>query len=284
MKNGLIDLRGKLPLGLVEVYQRVQTLADQLQLDVLVVGAMARDLVLVHGFNARLERGTRDIDFAVQLADWSSFHTLTEALINDNFRKSEKWSHRFNFNAKDDMTWEIDIIPFGGVTDPEQNIKWPPDESIMMSVLGFDEAHENALYVNIGDDVSSFVMKVVSPPAMSVLKLISWLEREPTIRRKDAQDLRYLMRTYSKIPQIYDRIYEQGFMEAHDWDEDKASAMILAADANALIKPNTHEFLNKNLMTKPDKLDLLLREMVNSSIEIDYDDSELKVFIDVFSK
>ncbi|MBE0494115.1 MAG: nucleotidyl transferase AbiEii/AbiGii toxin family protein [Thiomicrospira sp.] len=284
MKNGLIDLRGKLPQGLVDVYQRVQTLADQLQLDVLVVGAMARDLVLVHGFNARLERGTRDIDFAVQLADWSSFHTLTEALINDNFRKSEKWSHRFNFNAKDDMTWEIGIIPFGGVTDPEQNIKWPPDQSIMMSVLGFDEAHENALYVNIGDDVSSFVMKVVSPPAMSVLKLISWLEREPTIRRKDAQDLRYLMNTYSKIPQIFDRIYEQGFMEAQDWDEDKASAMILGADANALIKPNTHEFLSSNLITKPDKLDLLLREMVNTSIEIDYDDSELKVFIDVFSK
>lgn len=40
MRNSLIDLRDKLPEGLVEVYQAVQSAASELQLAVL-----ARDLV-----------------------------------------------------------------------------------------------------------------------------------------------------------------------------------------------------------------------------------------------
>jgi len=282
MNSTLIDVRGKLPQGLIAVYRQVQTIADQLQLDVVVVGAMARDLVLVHGFNARLERGTRDIDFAVQVADWSSFHKLTEKLMVSGFKKADKLAHRFYLTSQDGMLWEIDIIPFGDLADTEKKIKWPPDESIMMSVLGFDEAFDSALTVQMGEMSANFVMKVVSPAAMSILKLISWLEREPAIRKKDAQDLRYLMKTYSKIPIILDRMYNQGFMEAQNWDEYRASAMALGIEARELVKHQTYDFLHGQLFSQPEKLDLLMREMVIPPAEFDYDVSELKVFIDAF--
>ncbi|MDY0137105.1 MAG: nucleotidyl transferase AbiEii/AbiGii toxin family protein [Thiomicrospira sp.] len=282
MNSGLIDIRGKLPQGLVTVYRQVQNIADQLQLDVVVVGAMARDLVLVHGFNARLERGTRDIDFAVHVADWSSFHKLSEKLMVSGFKRADKLAHRFYVTLQDGMDWEVDIIPFGDLADAEKKIKWPPDESIMMSVLGFDEAFDNALTVQMGEMSANFMMKVVSPAAMSILKLISWLEREPIIRKKDAQDLRYLMKTYSKIPIILDKMYDQGFMEAQDWDEERASAMALGFDARKIVKQQTYDFLYAQLFSKSEKLDVLMREMVMQPVAFDYDVSELKVYIDAF--
>ena len=87
MHNILLDLRDTLPQGLVEIYRQVQDASTELQLEVLVVGAMARDLVLVHGFGAQLERGTRDIDFAVQVRDWAAFEDLSGALSARGFTR-----------------------------------------------------------------------------------------------------------------------------------------------------------------------------------------------------
>ncbi|MDG4813471.1 nucleotidyl transferase AbiEii/AbiGii toxin family protein [Hydrogenovibrio sp. 3SP14C1] len=283
MSNTLVDLRGKLPKGLASIYQEVQAVASTLQLEVLVVGAMARDLVLVHGFNARLERGTRDIDFAVQVRNWTAFENLAEGLLAKGFRKSEKMAHRFYLEIDGDTTWEIDVMPFGELADDVGNIQWPPDESVEMSVLGFDEAFDHAFTVQIGDDSSSFMIQVASPAAMSFLKLISWLEREPLIREKDAQDIRYLMISYCKIPFIFDRMYDEGDMELQDWDLDRASARILGRDAAKLIKKETFDFLQEALFLKPEKLDLLLREMTFNMQEVDYDGSEFKVFIEALS-
>ena len=52
----------KLPEGLTELYQVINKHATALGITYLVVGATARDIVLVHGYGANVERGTRDID------------------------------------------------------------------------------------------------------------------------------------------------------------------------------------------------------------------------------
>ena len=283
MNSTLIDLHDKLPQDLADVYREVQNVAGALELEIFVVGAMARDLVLVHGFNANLERGTRDIDFAVQVRDWNAFKMLAEGLIAKGFRKSEKLAHRFYLESEKSLTWEVDIVPFGGVADDVGNIKWPPDEFVEMSVMGFEEAFEHSIVVRMGDASSSFTMHVASPAGMSFLKLISWLEREPIIRRKDAQDIRYLMKSYSKIPLVFDRIYDEGDMESQDWDEESASAKILGRDAAKLVKKPTFDFLEAALFSKPDKLDLLWSEMRPQGQEIGYENSALKVFIESFS-
>lgn len=280
MTSTLIDLRGKLPDGMDDVYRVVQAVATELELEILVVGAMARDLVLVHGFNARLERGTRDIDFAVQVRDWASFAKLAEGLISKGFVRAENIAHRFYLKRENELTWEIDLVPFGELADSSGNIKWPPDESIEMSVLGFDEAFEHAFVVEMGNDSPSFKMRVVSPAGMSFLKLISWLERVPSMRTKDAQDIKYLMKSYYKIPDVFDRMYEEGDMKAEDWDQDRASARILGRDAANIIGQEALGFLQTSLLSNPDKLDLLLREMMPRFQEIEYEESLLKLFIE----
>lgn len=284
MNNTLIDLKGKLPSGMVQVYREVYGVArGGLELEVLVVGAMARDLVLVHGYGAKLERGTRDVDFAVQVKDWQAFQSLTEALVMSGFTKADKFAHRFYLTDSDELTWEVDILPFGELADANGCIKWPPDEAIEMSVLGFDEAFEHALTVQLAEE-PCFLIQVAAPASMAFLKLISWLEREPSIRTKDAKDMGYLMRSYSKIPVVFERIYDEGDMEAHGWDEQRASASILGRDTAKQLKQETFDFLNEKLFCQPDKLERLLSEMSLNTLEIDYEESDLKVFIDSLVK
>ena len=282
MNSTLIDVTGKLPSGIVKIYREVFDAAGELQLEALVVGAMARDLVLVHGFGAKLERGTRDVDFAVQVKDWQAFHELASALGERGFTKADKLAHRFYMND-DELRWEVDIVPFGELADENGCIKWPPDESIEMSVLGFDEAFEHSLTVQLGDSDNQFAIKVAAPASMAYLKLISWLEREPAIRTKDAKDIRYLMRTYSKIPAVFDRMYDEGDMEAQEWDEQRASASILGRDAASQLNQEVFDYLNDSLFSKSEKLDLLFNEMTGGFQDHDYEESELKVFVDLLN-
>ena len=62
-----LDVTDKLDAGLVEVYGRIHALAVSLDIPLLIVGATARDIILVHGFNAQIERGTLDVDFAIEV-------------------------------------------------------------------------------------------------------------------------------------------------------------------------------------------------------------------------
>ena len=43
-----------------------------------------------------------------------------------------------------------------------------------------------------------------TPQGMALLKIIAWTDRGPGNRKKDAEDLCYLLGTYEKIPAITD--------------------------------------------------------------------------------
>ena len=86
VKNTCVNIAGKLPLGLVELYADINEHAKKLAIDFLVVGAMARDMVLVHGFGSNIERGTRDVDFGINVASWEQcaewFDIFAEAFLD----------------------------------------------------------------------------------------------------------------------------------------------------------------------------------------------------------
>lgn len=282
MINSLVNLSGKLPDGLASLYCEVFSVASALNIDLLVVGAMARDLILVHGFGARLERGTRDVDFAVQVVDWQSFETLVSALVARGFIQDPQRVHRLHRMDQGGLPWEIDLLPFGTIADENSSIQWPPDGAVVMTVLGFQEALTDAIRVQIGSAQNITSVNVASPAGLSLLKLIAWLEREPGIRRKDALDLDYLMKTYSKIPVVLSALYDDGQMEAQEWDEVKASAMKLGQDAAKIAEPNTYDFLVEQLFHDDEKLEVLHREMKPSILHSYYDGSLLKIYVEAF--
>ena len=83
MKNSSVNISGKLNAGLIELYTDLSAHAQALDIDVLVVGAMARDLVLVFGYGARIERGTRDVDFGISVASWDETRASAVKLGKD---------------------------------------------------------------------------------------------------------------------------------------------------------------------------------------------------------
>jgi predicted nucleotidyltransferase len=102
VNNTSVNIEGKLPQGLLELYADVSSHAQALVINYLVVGAMARDLVLVHGFNSTIERGTRDIDFGINVASWDEFHALKNRLLEAGYKNDRNRTHRLYYTDKTD--------------------------------------------------------------------------------------------------------------------------------------------------------------------------------------
>ena len=253
----------QLPQGVVEIYRDVNAIASGLRIPYLVVGATARDLILYHGFGAAIERGTRDIDFGIKIRTWEDFHKMSAGLVARGFEQDLQVKHRFHRDDADGLPWDIDIVPFG-FEEQSTEIAWPPNGDIVMTILGFDEALEHAIQVQIADETR---INICSPAAMAALKLVAWVERDPAIRQKDASDLLYLIKSYSKIPAVNDSLYGDGFMERRDYDEHLAAAEKLGADMIAIMSEATRSFLSSQIFSQLTMIDALIRHMKLTSHE-----------------
>lgn len=170
MKNTSVDLVGKLPDKLIHLYQLINQQAVNLSIPYLVVGATARDLILVEAYGAPLQRATRDIDFAIKVAHWDDFSRLKDQLQLAGFKSAANMPHRFILEISG-QPWEVDILPFGGISTNAQ-ISWPPEHKIQMNVMGFTEAYEHSLQVKLSEN-PLLELAVASPVGMLLLKLIA---------------------------------------------------------------------------------------------------------------
>ena len=55
--------------------------AESLHIPFFVVGAMAREIILVYCYNIRTTRATEDIDFGVQVSNWEKYELMREGLV-----------------------------------------------------------------------------------------------------------------------------------------------------------------------------------------------------------
>lgn len=284
MMNTSLNISGLLLTGLVELYRDIEKHTSDLAIPYLIIGATARDIVLVHGYGAAIERGTRDIDFGIQVRTWQEFEKLKAKLIESGFAPHKEKVHQLSTIDSESMPWEIDIIPFGLIAGEQQEIAWPPKYEFIMRVLGFAEAYENALSVIIAEN-PVLKVHVASPAGMLLLKLISWLERPEDIRPKDAADIYYLTSHYAKIPSVIDDIYDGGYMEQHNFHEHKAGTMKLAEDAAKIARPDTLRYIKERLFAQGDKLDKLTLE-ISRLTHASYQEAEnlLAIINNVFQK
>ena len=82
MTNTLPDFSGKPDLRpLAELVRALREAGGIGETDCLLIGAAARDLWLKHGYGIEPGRETRDVDFAVAVADWEAFSSLRRRLI-----------------------------------------------------------------------------------------------------------------------------------------------------------------------------------------------------------
>lgn len=273
----LLDVSEKLPKGLVEVYSQIHGIAAELNVPLLIVGATARDIILVHGYNAAIERGTKDVDFGIEVQNWEHYEVLRTALIEAGFTPHSKKAHQLDTTDSDGLPWEIDLIPFGGVSDDHGQIAWPPKQDIVMSVLGFDEVYQNAWDVTLIKSPEINV-KVASPAGILLLKLIAWTERGREYQGKDAIDIYYVIKHYSKIPPVTDALYDQDYMDAQDYDIMNATAMLLADEVAAIAKQKTITYIKQALLNNDGVMDRFKTDLARFA-RINFEEANILVEI-----
>lgn len=151
----------------------------------------------------------------------------------------------------------VDLIPFGGVEDADRTIAWPPDEDIVMKVIGFSDGLESAIPVRLDENL---VIPVVSLPVLLILKLFAWVDRKH--EKRDAVDIYTLMREYGDAGNE-DRLYGESLnlLEAEGYDFEFAGARLLGSDAARVISQDTRNRARAIL-----KSDSQMKELTNEII------------------
>ena len=114
---------------LVDLLEKLTDSFRRMDHDFFIIGATARDIVMQQMLNTSSRRKTRDLDLAIAVPNWQEFDKIKNSLIADGFEKDKEKHQRFYYGD-----YEIDVVPYGYVAKEDDNIYWPPEETIAMSV------------------------------------------------------------------------------------------------------------------------------------------------------
>ena len=199
----------------------------------LLVGALARDLLLHYGHGIPVARATEDVDLAFAVEDWQTFASVREALLAGGafatYRGAiQKLRHR-------EHGW-IDLLPFGAVERLDGTIAWPPGGEVVMGVLGYSEANATATRVALPQ---AEMVRVVCLPLLAVLKVLAWKDRHALAPGKDAADLMLILRSYLEAGNE-ERLYgDFASLLTDDFDFEQTSAWLVGRDALGLIQQHS---------------------------------------------
>lgn len=193
--------------------------------DFLIVGAMARDLLLHYGQGVPITRATTDIDLGIAVGNWGEFRKLRDACLESGkFTSGRPGNHRLVHHSG----VPLDLIPFDGVERQDGTIEWPEDNAVM-GVLGYREARATAEQIHLPDKL---FVATVCLPMLAILKLMAWSERHAYAPRKDASDLFLVLGNYLNDENTA-RLYEVGahLLEQENFDYEVAGAWLAGYDA-----------------------------------------------------
>lgn len=145
----------------------------------------------------------------------------------------------------------MDLVPFGGIERAEtRSIAWPPDSSFVMSVFGFREAAEQTVEVRFPRNA---IGRVVTLPALAVLKIDAWADRHIRDPQKDAYDLQLIIRHYADANRE-DRLYDQNsYLVGSPADYECAGAWLLGKDMAQLLDARGRERLARVIADEADE-------------------------------
>lgn len=216
----------------------VSKAAGELGIEWMVTGAAGRVLLLEGVYGLPPGRATEDIDLGIMVESWERYQALVEKLCRENdFRPDPKQQQRIRLGDGG----ILDLVPFGGIESGDRLIRWPPERDFVMSVIGFREAHADAVEV----ELAGLTVPVVSPVGLMMLKLVAWNERHVAKPRRDAADLAYVLRHFSKIlteAVVLGEYYD--VVEASGYDIDLAASRVLGRRIAVLAQEDTRLYLS----------------------------------------
>jgi predicted nucleotidyltransferase len=134
MKKKSLNLSGKIDSLRLEAIETISDVSNSLNIPFFLIGATARDFILEHGYGFSTHRATLDIDFGVKVPNWEKYQILRKSLIKTENISESTIVHRLIFRKR----LKIDLIPFGPISNRENSIRWPPNDDVVMNILGFE--------------------------------------------------------------------------------------------------------------------------------------------------
>jgi predicted nucleotidyltransferase len=236
---------------LVAAIGGIKKIADARGIQFFLVGASARDLFFSLLFNIRSSRATMDVDLGIQVGSWEEVLSIIGDMEAAGLftKVPEKMSRYRHMNGT-----LIDIVPFGSLERPAGKVRWPADDAVM-TTTGFDEAFDYAVVLRINNSPIMDV-KICTPPAMVILKLIAWDEKYPE-RTRDAQDIYFITQKYIDAGNEV-RLYneDKDLIEEDGYDYELSSPRLLGRDIGALAHAETYALvmaiLDREIMAEAD--------------------------------
>jgi predicted nucleotidyltransferase len=226
--KSLLDLSDREALTpLAQLLATVRKAAGEAPL--LLVGAAARDVLLVHAHGVEMQRATQDTDVAVAVASWGALLHVREALVAEGGFTADGPAHRLRLGDQ-----RVDIIPFGGIELANRSIVWPQEDAGVMNVSGLAEALATAVAVRLP---GGLLFDVASLPALALLKIWAWRDRRYIAPGKDAFDLWMLLRHNADAgneDRLYGKEGEAALVDL-DFDFERAGAWLLGHDARDVL-------------------------------------------------
>lgn len=224
----LLDLSAKFDLlPLAQVVRPLHAMAMPMGAEFFLMGAAARDVMLLHVHGVDTKRKTQDMDFGVMVRDWATFEALRHALIKGGEFEavSNDAVHKLRHQKS---TYPLDIVPFGGVERADRTLAWPPGEHTVFDCYGMQEAMQASHQVRLPEDVW---VKVASIPALALLKITAWHDRRLTFPGRDAPDLLlYLRQYFDCVGYEYAASHHADLFDVENFDHEEVSARLLGRD------------------------------------------------------
>lgn len=272
----MLNVKPDKPLSesLLSLIRVLDDVARALDITYFIIGATARDILMEHVHGLETVRATRDIDFAVGVASWEEYERLKISLTASGKFTASPHAHRLIF-GEGPGAYPLDLVPFDGVERGGQ-VAWPPDGDFVMNVAGYADAYKSALDVAIEPGLP---VKIVSLPAMVVLKILAWSDRPE--RDKDASDVFFILRTYHEAGQA-ERLYDEGIdlLERYGYEIELAGSALLGRDARRDIALEARTQV-MHVLANERKLDKFIAHMARAqSGDIDQASRLIKAFVD----
>ena len=223
---------------LVETLHSLAECYAALNMDLYVVGAVARDLALRLLQINDPYRGTMDLDAAVLLSDWKQYQQFTEILLSHKFLKATEKQRFYYVSTTGGHRYMVDIVPFGTIAHQEL-LAWPPDGRPVMSVRCFEDVMSHADTVSV-DNAFSFHLASLS--GQFLIKLDAWSDRH-TLTKKDASDMVHILRNvYIAYALSRQALPPEINIEASEFDMVVAGAEWIAADLCFILSEEHRRF------------------------------------------
>ena len=214
----------------IELIEALIDIFSNFRTNHLLVGAMARDIVLKEVYHySGTQRKTIDYDLVVIVESWEHYYDILTAIEDIGFQRDKNNQRLYSSD------FIIDIIPIGKI-EVDSTISWPPDHGIVMNVMGFHEVYESALIFTLENGKR---FKIASLAGLVILKLIAWSERRIDTN-KDADDFLFILNNYIDFDTSFLFEDNSDLLTSKDYDYQATGAVVLARHVLKIINSNVN--------------------------------------------